>query len=245
MGDFSKQRESHERYDSFGENQMARLGDIIDLFPGTLTVSGVSTLTGATTLIGATGIAGAVTCASSVSALTLAATTTLDVGTTLSVDAIGEYTSGAGVSIAGRLPSVTEVATTVLTSADSGKVFFINSDSGAADYTLPAPKAGLHFKWVVVEDCDTATTITTDNTTGDDFVGGLYVKGGDNDVSRFPEAAADDCKITLDNNVTHTAQGAGSWIHIYCGEDPDWIVTGVINANWEAAGTGEAIFSNI
>jgi len=242
MGDFSKQRESHERYDSFGENQMARLGDIIDLFPGTLSVSGVSTLTGAT------GITGALTCAAALSALTLTATTTLDVGTTLSVDTINEYTSGTGVSITGRLPSVTEVVspTATLTASDSGKIFFVNTDSGASTYTLPAPKAGLHFKWIISQDCDTATIIqTADNTdtSGDMFLGGLLVKAAI-DLTTFVETAADNNTITLDDNVANTAQGAGSWVHIYCTEDPTWFVSGVINADSEGTCDGSAIFSD-
>lgn len=224
MSSFSKRRLSYERHDTIGENAMARLGDIIDCFPGTLTVSGVTTLTGVTTIIG-----------------------DLILDSTLGVDNINGYTSDAGVIINGRLPSMTEVVTsTTLTAADSGKVFFVNSDSGTADYILPVPKVGLHFKWIISANCNTATTIVTADiadTSGDDFVGGLVVQAADA-KTLFLEPGANENTITLDNNLTNTAQGAGSWLEIYCGEDPNWIVIGCVNANWEAGSTGGAIFSN-
>jgi len=78
MGDFAQRRLSYQRYNSKDENAMVRLGDIVDCFPGTLSVSGTTTLTGATAITGA-----------------------LSLASTLAVDTINETTSGAGVGVDG------------------------------------------------------------------------------------------------------------------------------------------------
>jgi len=241
MGDFQQRRLGYQRYNSKDENAMVRLGDVIDCFPSTLSVSG------ATTLTGATGITGALTCAGAVSALTLTATTTAEVATTLSVDTINEYTSGAGVSISNELAVISESVTTVLTAAQSGAVFFVNADTATATYTLPTPKAGLKFKWIFTGDCNNATVIqTADNTdtTGDMFEGGLMVFSAAAVITYVEPGGADINTLTVDDNVNDRACGAGSWIEIYCTEDPTWVVTGVLNGNTDVDGDGSAMFSD-
>ena len=152
-------------------------------------------------------------------------------------------------SITGDRKSVTEGtgAAYPLTAADSGKVFFINADTGATAYTLPAPVKGLHFKWIVTANCDNATTITTADTTdtsGDMFKGGLLVCSAAA-VNTFVEAGADVNRITLDDNVANVGCGAGSWLEVICNEDPTWFVTGVINGNTDVDGVGSGIFSDV
>ncbi len=98
----------------------------------------------------------------------------LNVGTNIS---IGDGGTGA---IVGDKKSVTEGtgAAVALTAAMSGKVFFINSDSGATTYTLPAPAAGLHFKWIWTNNNTDATiikTADTTDTTGDMLRGCLFL----------------------------------------------------------------------
>ena len=142
--------------------------------------------------------------------------------------------------------SVTEISTKILTAADSGKTFFVNSDSGAATYTLPAPQVGLKFKWIVTANCTTATVIKTadtTDTTGDMLRGGLLVCAAAA-VNTFVEAASDVNTLTLDDDVTNGACGIGSWVEIICTEDPTWFVTGVINSTTDADGVGSAIFSD-
>lgn len=167
----------------------------------------------------------------------------LNVGTYISIG------NGGTGQIVGDKKAVVEGtgAAVVLTAADSGKVFFINSDSGATTYTLPAPVAGLHFKWIFTGNNDSATiikTADTTDTTGDMFRGGLLLVSTDNDVT-FVEASATDCNtLTLDDNLANAACGYGSWVEVICTEDPTWFIHGVINGNTDTDGTGAAMFSD-
>jgi hypothetical protein len=146
------------------------------------------------------------------------------------------------------LTSVTEIATTILTATDSGKTFFINADSGAATYTLPAPQTGLKFKWIVTANCDSATIIQTadlTDTTGDLFAGGLLVCSAAA-INTFVEAnGTTHNTLTLDDNVANAGQGVGSWIEIVCTEDPTWFITGVLNGNTDIDGVGSSLFSHV
>jgi len=142
--------------------------------------------------------------------------------------------------------SVTEIVTTILTAADSGKTFFVNSDSGAATYTLPAPEVGLKFKWIVTANTTTALVIKTadiTDTTGDMLRGGLLVCSAAA-INTFAEASGDVNTLTLDDDVNNSGCGIGSWVEIICTEDPTWFVTGVINGNTDVDGTGSAIFTD-
>jgi hypothetical protein len=174
--------------------------------------------------------------------------------TELAADTISEVTSGSGVTIDGVLAIdstiiakkvVEEGLSQTLTAADSGKVFFINSDTTAADYVLPAPSAGLTFKWVWVNDCNNAMTITTadtTDTTGDMFKGGLLICSAAA-VNNIEEAGANISKLTFDDNVANQAAGTGTWVEITCTEDPTWFVSGVVNSTTDADSTGSH-FSN-
>lgn len=131
-------------------------------------------------------------------------------------------------------------AAVVLTAADSGKVFFINGDTGATDYTLPATVAGLTFKWVWTANCNNAITITTadkTDTTGDMFLGGLLISSAAA-VNNFLESAADNNTITVDDNAANTAGGPGTWIEVICTEDAAWFVHGVVNSTSDNDSTG-------
>lgn len=152
-------------------------------------------------------------------------------------------------SITGDRKSVTEAtgAAVPLDATMSGKVFFINADSGATTYTLPAPVKGLHYKWIVTANNTDATIITTadhTDTTGDMLRGCLFQLAADNDATVL-EAASDVNTLTLDDNLANCACGIGSWVEIICTEDPTWFVTGVINGTTGGTGTGAALFSDI
>lgn len=164
---------------------------------------------------------------------------------------VGSYISignGGTGQIVGDKKAVVEDtgAAVLLTAADSGKVFFLNSDSGATTYTLPAPVAGLHFKWIVTANKTTATiikTADTTDTTGDMLRGALYQLANDND-STVLEASGDVNTLTLDDDAANGACGIGSWVEVICTEDPTWFVTGVINGTTAGTGTGAALFSD-
>ena len=142
---------------------------------------------------------------------------------------------------------ISEATATTLTANDSGSVFFVNADTAAAAYVLPAPQAGLRFMWVWTADCDNAITITTADTTdtsGDMFLGGvIYCAAAD--LNTFVEVAADNNRMTFDDNVANTGGGAGQWIEVICTEDAAWFVRGVVNGTSDADGTGTAIFSDV
>jgi hypothetical protein len=142
---------------------------------------------------------------------------------------------------------MTEAATTTpLTTADSGKVFFVNGDTAAATYTLPTAAAGLYFKWVWTADCDSAIVITTsDHTdgTGEMIVGGILFCAAAA-VNTFVEAGANANTITLDNNVNETRGGAGSWIELVATEAKTWHLSGILNGNVDATDVGSSVITN-
>lgn len=143
--------------------------------------------------------------------------------------------------------SISEAATTVLTAADSGKTFFVDAVTTAANFTLPTPVAGLKYKFIWVADCDNAVTITTadtTDTTGDMLRGGLLVCAAAA-VNTFVEASGNVCKATFDDNVENGAAGIGSWVEVICAEDAVWYITGVINSTSDADGVGSSIFSDV
>lgn len=85
--------------------------------------------------------------------------TTLDVSSTS--DLVGLVTAEAGV--VGPMASEVVTGTNVITAAESGKVFFLNSATEFVS-TLPAPAAGLHFTFIVTAAPSGADyTIVTDS----------------------------------------------------------------------------------
>lgn len=164
------------------------------------------------------------------------------------LDHIGEYTEGEGVEIIGERKDIGYSDGNVsLTSQESGKTFFIDGSSSASTYTLPAPRAGLNYKWIWGANCDAETKITTadhTDTTGDMLRGGLLVCSAAA-VNTFIEASGDMNTLSVDDNVDNKAAGAGSWIEIYCVRDAEWLVTGVLNGNTDADGNGSVVFSDV
>lgn len=148
------------------------------------------------------------------------------------------------VDISTGLLSVSEAVTTTLTSADHNKVFFIDAATAAATYTLPAPVAGLTFKWIWVANCNNAITIKTadiTDTTGDMLTGALTVWASTAATNlTVRENPANGNTLVLDDNAANSGAGIGSWVEITCAEDAIWYVTGIVNAS----STGSALFSN-
>jgi len=159
---------------------------------------------------------------------------------TISIDSIGSTITG------GKKSVTAGTTTTVLTAADSGKTFYIKA-VGAATYTLPAPAAGLYFKWLwTVDNTDAVIIKTADiaDTTGDIFLGGLLVCAA-TAVNTFVETAtADTNTITMEDDAAKCGGGIGSWIEVICTEDPIWFVHGVVNSNTDADNVGVGLFTD-
>jgi hypothetical protein len=140
--------------------------------------------------------------------------------------------------------SISEATTTVLTSSDHGKVFFVDAATVAAIYTLPAPIIGLTFKWIWVADCNNAITIKTadiTDTTGDMLAGALIVWSSTAATNLTVRETVANCNtLILDDNAVNSGAGIGTWVEITCVEDAVWHVCGVINGS----STGSALFSN-
>lgn len=156
------------------------------------------------------------------------------------------YTEGGTTMVGPIKENIAQAATTVLTAADSGKIFFIG-DSAAVAYTLPTCEAGLRFKWIVIADENDATTITTSDTTdttGEMLRGALYQLAADND-STVVELSGDTNRIILDDNAANSACGIGSWVEIIGTKSKTWFVTGVINGTTGATGTGAGLRADV
>ena len=173
----------------------------------------------------------------------------------VTIDAQGDLNVGSYISIGnggtgqiiGDKKAISESVATALTAAMSGSVFFVNGDSSTGLFTLPAPVAGLHYKWVWTGNNNTATVIKcadTTDTSGDQFIGALLVISADNDTTLVETTDVDTNTLTLDDNVDNAACGIGSWVEVICTEDPSWFIHGVINGNTDADGTGSAMFSD-
>ena len=108
-------------------------------------------------------------------------------------------------------------AAKTLTNADSGKTCYLNAAAGAA-ITLPAPKAGLKFKFVTkLAFATTPWTIGTnggaDIIEGTVIVNGASVNGSNEDQIEFDESA----------------ESLGDWVELEC-DGTSWFLSGVGNA---------------
>jgi len=160
----------------------------------------------------------------------------LQVGSYISFDSIAH-------TITGDRKSVTAAATTVLSAADSGKIFNIDTVAASA-YTLPTIAAGLHFKWIWSIDNTDAVTITTKILTEDVFAGGLLVCAAAA-VNTLVETTATSNTITMEDDAAKCGGGTGSWIEVICTEALTWFVRGIVNSNTDADNAGVGLFSHV
>lgn len=122
---------------------------------------------------------------------------------------------------AGAVETVT--ATNVITAAESGKTFFLSAAAGFAS-TLPAPAAGLRYRFVV------ATSPTSNGYTIATNGGANIIKGGINELEvdtgdDGPYSAVGDL-ITLVANVAVV----GDWLEVIS-DGTSWFLTGQTNAD--------------
>lgn len=105
---------------------------------------------------------------------------------------------------------------TVLTSADSGKVFFLVQAAGPRTATLPALEAGLTFKFIVMTAAAGNWSIATAQA-ADDFVGSVVAADGN----------AGDSAVDADTVVRFVGGTAavGDQIELEC-DGTDWYIRG-------------------
>lgn len=156
----------------------------------------------------------------------------------MTLSALEEAVDGEGTAI--RHIATAEAATATLDASDSGKTFWIDGSTSAATFTLPAPAAGLNFKWIWTANCNNAIVIQTadiTDTSGDMLRGGLLICAAAA-LNTFLEASGDVNTITVDDNAANLAGGVGSWIEIICTEDAVWFVRGILNSTTDNDSTG-------
>lgn len=146
----------------------------------------------------------------------------------------------ASVPVIGKI-AIAEASTQTLRAEDSGKTFFIDAATGASTFTLPAPAAGLTFKFIWTGDNNNAIVIKTadlTDTTGDLFQGALLICSAAA-VNTVEEAnGTTHNTITVDDNAANAAGGTGSFIELICTEDPYWYVRGVLNSTTDSDSAG-------
>lgn len=106
---------------------------------------------------------------------------------------------------------------TTLTSADSGKVFYlVQSAAGARTATLPALESGLNFKFILITAAANNWSIATAQA-ADDFVGSVVSADG----------GAGDSAVDSDNVVRFAASTAapGDQVELEC-DGTDWYIRG-------------------
>ena len=109
-----------------------------------------------------------------------------------------------------------------LTAADSGKTFFVDISTVSIVATLPAPEAGLHYKFVLsVASDNEATKDFLLNTHADstDINGSVIVNGAHVEVTNATSAVA------LDS--TTGVATVGDFFEVDC-DGTDWYIRGVV-----------------
>lgn len=131
----------------------------------------------------------------------------------------GVTATAAEINMAADSSANVEVVTgaNTITAAESGKTFFLNSATGFAS-TLPAPAAGLRFKFIV----------TTQPTSGNCTVvtnGGSNVIEGMADVNSTLVLAANEDSI----NIVASTAIVGDWVEVIS-DGTSWFVNGASGA---------------
>ena len=120
----------------------------------------------------------------------------------------------------------TLAAAQTLTAADSGKTFILSAAAGAT-ITLPALKAGIHFKFIVGAAFATTDWII-DSAEGDNIEGLLIVNGA-------AVVASGEDQI----NFVNSAETVGDHVEFAC-DGTNWFVTGAGNSAGSITATDPA-----
>jgi hypothetical protein len=134
------------------------------------------------------------------------------------------------------------------TVADSGTMFTISTTAEAIVLPLcSADNIGTNFTFIwPVANGNNPTTITTGDTTdttGDVFIGGLYVHSAAA-VNTYATAGSDISRLLFDDDVANAACGAGSHVKCTMISATQWFIEGAINGAADTDGDGSAMFVN-
>jgi len=131
------------------------------------------------------------------------------------LEMIGTTATAAELNMAADSSANVEIVTTtnVIAAAESGTTYFLNSATGFVN-TLPAPAAGLRFRFVV----------TTQNTSGNSTIvtnaSANVIEGGAVVLSTFVPAANEDSI-----NIVASTTLVGDWIEVIS-DGTSWFVSG-------------------
>ncbi len=152
----------------------------------------------------------------------------VDLNSTLNVEGAVTFQSSLTVSGATTFSGASVLntedltATNTLTAADSGKILFLNAETEFAT-TLPAPAAGLHFKFICkAAPASASYTIVTASSN--------VMIGGINELEVDTE---DDGPYIADGNTITFVDGTavvGDWVELVS-DGTSWYVTGQANAD--------------
>lgn len=143
-------------------------------------------------------------------------------GVTTKANNVNEYRKQI---VAAGLPSAkveTVAAANVITASETGKTFFLALAGGFAS-TLPAPAAGLNYKFIVSVSPTTAYTIATSG-------GANIIKGGINELE--VDTADDGPYSAVGDLISFVANVAvvGDWVEL-TSDGTSWFLTGQTNAD--------------
>lgn len=147
--------------------------------------------------------------------LTVTGATTLS--STLGVS--GATTLSSTLSYRNLTEAVTE--TNTITAAESGKIFFLNSAT-EFDSVLPAPAAGLNYKFIVVAAPSGASYTISTNSSANVIIGTAYSSAGADEDS---ELSGCDTISFVDGTAVK-----GDRVDVYC-DGTNWYAYGYCNAN--------------
>lgn len=141
---------------------------------------------------------------------TFSGTTVLSGATTLS----GTVTQTGGQII----PTEVVTATNVITASESGKTFFLNAAAGFLS-TLPAPAAGLNYRFIV-QTAPTSNGYTIATTTSANIIKGMVVEraGG----AGVASAVGDLVTLVANQSI------AADWLEFYS-DGTTWFVHGMVD----------------
>ncbi len=141
-------------------------------------------------------------------------------GTFLITRTAGGTFTMVGTGATGKVPVETVAATRVLTAAESGTVIILNHAT-EFDTKLPAPAAGLRFKFIVGAAPSSASyTITTNGTTQNVIVGCLATSDVVTATAADSETSGIDVITFVDGQAV-----VGDWVELVC-DGTNWYVSG-------------------
>ena len=113
----------------------------------------------------------------------------------------------------------TVTATNVITAAESGKTFFLSSATEFVS-TLPAPAAGLHFKFIVAA-APSGASYTVVTSGSSNIIVGAFASSADAGGSMDSEASGGDTISFVDGQAA-----VGDWVEVIS-DGTKWYATGI------------------